>query len=328
MKVENKTECEIVQDLLIGYSDDVLNKESKKLVEKHLVECSGCRERLKEIEKDAKENENNQKKQIDYLKKIRLKNKLKSILYIIILIVLIFIGWYLYKYSILSGVSNKATKQFETENFYIEEVRKTGFSDDELSVSKAWYKDGKYKTEFALRKEDRREGDEIISSSYGNINENASVQYSVIEKEKKVNKNIWFYDKGLDDITRLPSPINPSFREHYITFRLGEPFYNKISTSYKNVGKKYYVFESGDTITWVDMDTGLPIMRFGESTTTTYFTNTMIPKESEKSIAQYFYEFNCVTDSDVEMPDFTGYEIVENNYKEESNKMIEEAEKQ
>ena len=37
--MNKKTECEIVQDLLLGYVDDVLNTESKKLVEKHLLEC-------------------------------------------------------------------------------------------------------------------------------------------------------------------------------------------------------------------------------------------------------------------------------------------------
>ena len=67
--MEKKTECEIVQDLLLGYVDETLNKESKKLVEKHLIECENCSERLKEIREDIKENQNNQKKEIDYLKK-------------------------------------------------------------------------------------------------------------------------------------------------------------------------------------------------------------------------------------------------------------------
>ena len=47
--MERKTECEIVQDLLLGYVDGVLNAESKKLVEKHLSECEKCRKRLEDI---------------------------------------------------------------------------------------------------------------------------------------------------------------------------------------------------------------------------------------------------------------------------------------
>ena len=35
--MDKKTECEIVQDLLFGYADEVLNTQSKKLVEKQEV---------------------------------------------------------------------------------------------------------------------------------------------------------------------------------------------------------------------------------------------------------------------------------------------------
>ena len=69
--MEKNQECEIVQDLLIGYADDVLNPESKKLVEKHLAECEKCKKRLEEIQKDVDPDENCQQKQIDYFKKVK-----------------------------------------------------------------------------------------------------------------------------------------------------------------------------------------------------------------------------------------------------------------
>ena len=50
--MEKKIECKIVQDLLLGYVDNVLNEESKKVVEKHLSECDMCQKRLKDIKKD------------------------------------------------------------------------------------------------------------------------------------------------------------------------------------------------------------------------------------------------------------------------------------
>ena len=72
--MESKTkECEIVEDLLLGYIDETLNEESKKLVEKHLSKCENCKYKLSEIQKDINETEISQKKQIDYLKKVRLK---------------------------------------------------------------------------------------------------------------------------------------------------------------------------------------------------------------------------------------------------------------
>ena len=69
--MDKKTECEIVQDLLISYVDDVLNHASKKLVEKHLIECEKCREKLQEIRKDGQKNEENQKTQIVFFIKLR-----------------------------------------------------------------------------------------------------------------------------------------------------------------------------------------------------------------------------------------------------------------
>ena len=54
--MDKKTECEIVQDLLFGYADEVLNTQSKKLVEKHLLECEECRSKFNEIKKDVENN--------------------------------------------------------------------------------------------------------------------------------------------------------------------------------------------------------------------------------------------------------------------------------
>ena len=60
MKEEN--ECEIVQDLLLSYNDNVLNESSKKLVEEHLKTCKTCQEKLQEIKKIQKKRKNLLKK--------------------------------------------------------------------------------------------------------------------------------------------------------------------------------------------------------------------------------------------------------------------------
>ena len=118
--MEKKKECEIVQDLLLSYVDDVLNNESKKLVEKHLIECSVCKKRLDEIRKDMKKNESNQKKEIDYLKKIRRRARIKSIIIAIGIIFLLFFSFYLYKFIIISSIANKGYKTLQTGNIYRE----------------------------------------------------------------------------------------------------------------------------------------------------------------------------------------------------------------
>jgi len=98
--MNKKIECEIVQDLLLGYVDNTLNGESKKLVEEHLKECDECKKRLKDITEDSFEDAENE---VDYLKsinkKISKKNKciiIGSILLVIIIIfnICVFVNYY------------------------------------------------------------------------------------------------------------------------------------------------------------------------------------------------------------------------------------------
>ena len=96
--MKNEIECKVVEDLLFGYVDKTLNDESKKLVEKHLKECKDCKEKLNEILEDSKLNEKTQQKEIDYLRKVRTKSRVKSILIAIGLIVIILILAYLIKF--------------------------------------------------------------------------------------------------------------------------------------------------------------------------------------------------------------------------------------
>ena len=73
-----KKECEIVQDLLVNYSDNILNKSSNELVEKHLSECEDCKKMFEEIVAEENKDKKNEKKQIDYLKKYRRKMRIKD----------------------------------------------------------------------------------------------------------------------------------------------------------------------------------------------------------------------------------------------------------
>ena len=87
-----KRECEIVQDLLFSYNDGVLSKSSIELVENHLKDCKVCQDKLKEIQLDNNKN-NDEKKEVDYLKKVRKKldKKTKIITISTILLVIIII---------------------------------------------------------------------------------------------------------------------------------------------------------------------------------------------------------------------------------------------
>ena len=45
-----KFDCEIIQDLLPLYIDDVCSIKSKAIVEEHVTECSNCKELLDELD--------------------------------------------------------------------------------------------------------------------------------------------------------------------------------------------------------------------------------------------------------------------------------------
>ena len=78
-----KKECEIVQDLIFGYCDGILNPASKELVEKHLVKCEECKKVYEEIKKDKKIDDADDKIEIDYLKRVNKKLKRKKIIIVI-----------------------------------------------------------------------------------------------------------------------------------------------------------------------------------------------------------------------------------------------------
>jgi len=309
--MEKKTECEIVQDLLLGYVDDVLNAESKKLVEKHLLQCSNCQKRLEEIKTDISENEKVQKKEIDYLKKIRIKARLKSIFFAILIIALIFICWYLYKFFILNGISEKVSKKFQSENFYIETISNAGYEEDGIFVSKVWYKDGKSK-KVSYIETDKDGITQTFNTVYSKMGERE--EYDIVENEKKVVKTTLPFENRKESIVSFPNPIFISNIKNYMTFRLGAPFYTKISTDNKEIGREYYVLRLGNSELWVDIETGLPIMSFGYSSQTQYYKDTKIPKRRAEGIYQYKYEFDVVTDEDVQLPDFSNYTVENVDY--------------
>lgn len=84
-----KNECDIIEDLMFGYNDGILNKTSKEMIEEHLKRCERCRKNLEEIQQEnSKESEI---KEIDLFKKIKKKINKKNIIILTVLIILIII---------------------------------------------------------------------------------------------------------------------------------------------------------------------------------------------------------------------------------------------
>ncbi len=307
--MEKKTECEIVQDLLLGYVDDVLNMESKKLVEKHLAECEVCQKKLKDLKSDVTENEKNQKKEIDYLKKIRRKSKIKSVIIAIEILLFIFLMWYLRQFIIVQSITNKSEKALQSNNFYKE--KRSFLSDGEVSVWKTYYKDGKYKRVWEMYVDDKKQIKDIQYSSEG-----TEETITILPEENKVK-----IETG--EITKLMNQANSKKSDSYyinsngidsLIAKLGMAWCKSIHTDTYEIGREYYVIrdrfdKSGHSETWIDKDTGLTLKNINRNSVRHFIPGTDIVKSEEDMIEEFSYEFDVVTDEDVAIPDLSGYEI-------------------
>ena len=304
--MDKKTECEIVQDLLLGYVDNVLNEESKKIVEKHLAECKECQTKLNEINNDIRDNENNQKKQIDYLKKVKRKNNIKAVVIAIGIILLIGLIIYLRKFIIVNDFMNKAKKSLASENFYTETTQV--ISSNEVAVTKEWYKDGKYKSITEIYSEDGLA--QTIPIQYATINTDERI---MIDHENKIVK----IETG--ELTKMQNKDtnikNIQFVQNYsLDNKIRKAFECSIHTSYRDIGREYYVLtkamdKDSNYEEWIDKETGLTLKISGNGTIKSFFKGTNIVKEEIDMCSKYKYEFNTVTDEDVAVPDYTGYEV-------------------
>ncbi|MFJ7735636.1 zf-HC2 domain-containing protein [Lysinibacillus sp. NPDC097287] len=89
----------VFKDLIPGYIENLTSKETNKQIEKHMEQCEDCRQYVKDMQEDLLvERTHEQKKEdknIDFLKKVRSKNR-KKIFIIVGSLLSIFIGWFFF----------------------------------------------------------------------------------------------------------------------------------------------------------------------------------------------------------------------------------------
>lgn len=310
--MKNEVECKVVEDLLFGYVDKTLNDESKKLVENHLKDCKDCKEKLNEILEDSKLNEKTQQKEIDYLRKVRTKSRVKSILIAIGLIVIILILAYLIKFIKISNIMGKAEKILGTQNYYCEKQESAG--ENSASVSKTYYKDGKYKITREIYSDD---GKELISAEYGEV---GSDERRVInEKEKTVTIYKGDISKILNKEENIKFDRFSLEERKSIYANLGKTFLMSIISDTYDSNKEYYILrdkfdKKNIWEVWIDKETGLVIREINRGGSRSYITGTEIVKKESDVIEKYKYDFDIVSDDDVKVPDFSGYKIEYQNY--------------
>lgn len=305
--MEKKTECEIVQDLLLGYVDETLNKESKRLVEKHLIECENCSERLKEIREDIKENQNNQKKEIDYLKKIRRKSKIKSVLIAIGVILLVILILYMNKFMKINSIMSNANKTVKSQNYYSERQEMLG--NGEVAIGKLYYKDGKYKNVNEIYSDEETKIQSII---YGEVGTDERIEINEENKTKIIRKGE--ISKIFNTEENIKCYRFGEQERNSLIANLGKAYIMSIDTDTYDVGKEYYIlknqFEQDQRWeVWIDKETGLVIREIQRDGEKRYITGTDIVKEVRDCTTIYKYELNIVKDEDVKVPEDSTYKI-------------------
>ncbi len=309
----NKRDCKIVQDLLPNYVDNLTQKETNDFLEDHLKNCEECSKKLDAMKAEIKTEKNiNNKKEVDYMKKIRKKlGALKiigtSILSLIVLIIIFIVGNYLHVRNV--GKIDKTEKMTEEEiisllekgrenkNYYLEQISLNRFKEE----NESFYNDAQ--TIYFAK-------DGVILS----ISNSAGKMYY----NYNTNENITY--------------INPSSTEEYkYAFITTVPNYpigleavsNNNDYSYKYIGKqeingkKYVVanllindekanlfdkilYKLFSTRVFINADTGII-----EKEDAFYIDRFVF----EKFTIYYNVKLNCITDEDVEKPSLSGYVV-------------------
>ena len=106
----------VFRDLIPGYIENLTSEETNKQIEKHMEQCEDCRQYVKDMQEDLlierTHEQKKTKKNIDFFKKVRSKNR-KKIFIIVGSLLSIFIGCF--SSLIKGGLQMKRTyKQLST----------------------------------------------------------------------------------------------------------------------------------------------------------------------------------------------------------------------
>ena len=310
--MEMKAECEVVQDLLFSYVDGVLNPASKQMVEKHFRECEDCKSKLEKIKKETMKNEDT-KKEIDYLKKVKIKSRIKSILLAIGILFFLCLILYFDKFIKINNMMNQSEKLLASNNFYKETTQI--LSSNETSVVKEYYKDGKYKRVSEIYSDD---GVKVDFIEYATVNSDERI---LINEENHVTIQKGLSSKLMNAESAMKNAV--FVQNQNLRLRLGTALVMSLKKDNYDIGREYYVlrnqFEQNQRWElWLDKETGLPLKEINREAETLYYTSGIV-KDVKDIIREFKYEFDVVTEEDVEVPDLASYEVSYYEEDEEGN---------
>lgn len=309
---ENR-ECKIVQDLLPNYIDKLTSEESNEYINEHIKTCNECKKVLDDMKEEIKSNsKENDKRKIDYMKKV--KNKLgtahiikTAFLTIFLLFFVTSVGYFIYLYS--PGFVNKSNPMTREEVIALleEGAKNTNYYRLPTDIYNTVDGGGEY---FA------KDG-KTLTSVYGNpfvwTDANSEEQILFITKETSGDpNNEQMLDKAL--ITK----INVNTENDLIELAIGITDYEKYDFKYvgeKTIDGKEYIIVK----TYYNADNF--IMKKLSSAKIYIDKNQKVVQMIEgvnfdkifasKILSKFYVKLNCVTDEEIARPDLTEYEVVD-----------------
>lgn len=295
--------CKIVEDLIPGFCDGILNDESRKFVEEHIKECKNCADKIEEYKK-INTDENINKEQINYFKKINRRNNVKVALGIIIIILVFLLGNYIYNFTIMYRYKKNYEEISRADNYYFERREN---AENSVGVVKVWKKGNKIKREEGLYDDtDQYHLNRIV---YETIGSNERIEIDEDDKSATyVTSKLTTSERVLDGL--YPNLGVPLSMKSNIFFQLGTPFYGKVEgTSRNGSNREYYIIQYGVITLYVHKDTMIPWQTVGETSEKSFYPNSNDVVKSEFIRKNYYiYNANTVSDEDVNVPNLDGYE--------------------
>lgn len=263
-----KTECEIIHDLLPNYIENLLSEKTKIYVDNHIKNCNECKNYLEMI-REEKEKEDNidkqeQKIELDYLKKYRRKMlvfKIASFILLLFLLIIstIFVIRFCKVNSIINNANNKIQElslidnySVHTSLYHIDYKTKKQY----ITYNEYYYKDGKYKETSNIYGINFKIQGDTSSLHYGNA-------YNDDQSERYINNLFNSYSLYLQDLgffnnikVRAGLVLNETVRE--------EKFSETDCYIFRTETPEYY------KETWIDKYSLVPIKEIQEVYGKTY----------------------------------------------------------
>ncbi len=273
--MEKKKLCNIIKDLLPSYVENLTNDETNNFIESHIANCPECKEFLENMRKEIEVNSpKKEEKNFKYIK--RYSKRLKIFRNILLIIALVFILIVARKFIIITDLSNKANNIQKFTNYHIQ---LECYIDKTLIMAEKYNKD---KISLSTNKIYYIDNPNNIEEYINYISDNENLK--LVKNMQQQNLSTFDKDIGLD-ITNYTLGFYTPFKKLYFA----------LTTSIQNVtlsDKQCYLLKIDNTERFIDVETGATVK---------YIDNDL------NQVIDYHYEFDTVTDEDVELPDTTGY---------------------